>query len=134
MNNVILVGRITKDPDMRYTSGQNQIAVARFNLAIERPYSKVGEKQVDFPGIVVFGKQAENCEKYLKKGRQVAIQGRIQTGSYTNKDGATVYTTDVVADRVQFLEWGDRSETSSPSHPSDPIPTGFEALADDIPF
>lgn len=100
MNSVTLIGRLTKDPEVRATnSGES---VAKFTLAIDRYGSK--EKQADFPRIVVFGKQAENCGKYLVKGSLVGVSGRIQTGSYTNKDGATVYTTDVVAQRVQFLD------------------------------
>ena len=108
MNNVELIGRLTRDPDVRYTSGNNQQAVATFNLAIDRPPDRNGQKQTDFPRVTVFGRQAENCEKYLKQGRMVAIQGRIQTGSYQNKNGDTVYTTDVVAHRVEFIDWGNQ--------------------------
>lgn len=127
MNNVTLIGRLTKDPEVRYT--EQQLAVARFNIAINR----IGkDKGADFPSIVVFGKQAENCEKWLHKGRLVAIQGHIQTGNYTNKDGNKVYTTDVVADRVEFLEWGDREEKAEGSNESW---GGFEAVEDeDVPF
>ncbi len=110
MNSVSLIGRLTKDPDIRYTA-ESQMAVARFSIAINRPPRRDGgEQQADFPNIVVFGRQAENCERFLKKGRLVGIQGRLQTGSYTNKDGVKVYTTDVVANRVEFLEWGDRND------------------------
>lgn len=109
MNNVVLIGRLTKDPEVRY-AGQNQTAVCDFSIAIDRPVKQGEEKKADFPRIKVFGKQAENCEKFLKKGRMVGIQGRIQTGSYTNKDGVTVYTTDVMADRVEFLDWGDSAK------------------------
>ena len=112
MNSVVLIGRLTRDPEIRYTSG-TQMAVATFTVAIDRPVRAGGEKQTDFPRITVFGKQAENCERYLAKGRLVGVQGRIQTGSYQNKDGVTVYTTDVVADRVEFLEWGDRPSGGS---------------------
>lgn len=141
MNSVVLIGRLTRDPEVRYT-GQ-QLAIARFSIAIDRPTRAGQEKQTDFPSITVFGKQAENCEKYLIKGRLVAVQGRIQTGSYTNKDGAKVYTTDVVADRVQFLEWGENQQggsrpnnQQSPMSESTPnIPGGFDAIDDeDIPF
>ena len=141
MNNVTLIGRLTRDPEVRYTSG-SQMAVARFSIAIDRPARQGGEKQTDFPSIVVFGKQAENCERFLTKGRLVGIEGRIQTGSYTNKDGNKVYTTDVVANRVEFLEWGDRaggsgfgqSQSSAPSNDMG-IPEGFSAIDDeDIPF
>jgi single-strand DNA-binding protein len=89
------------------------MAVASFTLAIDRPVRNGGERQADFPRIVVFGRQAETCEKYLAKGRLVAVSGRIQTGSYQNQKGDTVYTTDVVANRVEFLEWGDRQGSGS---------------------
>ncbi|MGN0709836.1 MAG: single-stranded DNA-binding protein [Anaerovoracaceae bacterium] len=107
MNSVILIGRLTRDPQVRYTSN-TQMAVATFNLAVDRPTRQGQEKQTDFPRITVFGRQAETCEKYLKKGRLVCVSGRLQTGSYKNQNGDTVYTTDVVANRVEFLEWGDR--------------------------
>ncbi len=141
MNNVVLIGRLTRDPEVRYTS-ETQMAVARFSVAIDRPTRSGGEKQTDFPNVVVFGKQAENCERFLRKGRLVGIQGRIQTGKYTNKDGATVYTTEVVANNVEFLDWGDRSERSdrpaaaqSSQRDDMGIPEGFQAIEDeDIPF
>ncbi|MDD2217218.1 MAG: single-stranded DNA-binding protein [Eubacteriales bacterium] len=136
MNSVNLIGRLTRDPEVRYVP-ESQLAVATFSVAIDRPTRKDGTKQTDFPRITVFGKQAENCERYLAKGRLVGIQGRIQTGSYKNKEGQTVYTTDVVADRVEFLEWGDKKE--SPSGDSNSrdfgLPEGFRALEDeDMPF
>ena len=107
MNSVVLIGRLTKDPETRYTSG-SQMAVTTFSVAIDRPVKQGEEKKTDYPRVTVFGKQAENCERFLKKGRLVGVQGRLQTGSYTNKEGVTIYTTDVVADRVEFLEWGDK--------------------------
>lgn len=126
MNNVVLIGRLTRDPELRWS---NDLAVARFSIAINR---RGKDKGADFPSIVVFGKQAENCEKYLTKGRQVCIQGHLQTGSYTNKEGNKVYTTDVIADRVEFLEWGDREE--NPTNNSGTF-EGFEAVEDDdVPF
>lgn len=141
MNNVTLIGRLTRDPEVRYTSG-SQMAVARFSVAIDRPVKSGQDKQTDFPSIVVFGKQAENCERYLSKGKLVGIEGRIQTGSYTNKDGNKVYTTDVVANRVEFLEWGDKgssgnNNTASAAPPPDmDIPAGFSYCDDDddVPF
>lgn len=108
MNTVILIGRLTKDPEVRYT--ESQLAIARFSIAVDREGK---DKEADFPSIIVFGKQAENCERYLSKGRKVAIQGSIQTGSYTNKDGNTVYTTEVVANRVEFLDWGTDTKPKS---------------------
>ena len=132
MNSVILIGRLTRDPEVRYTP-DNQMAVATFTMAIDRIQRAGKEKQTDFPRITVFGKQAENCERYLAKGRLVGVQGRLQTGSYKNKDGATVYTTDVVADRVEFLEWGDRQ--GAEPRPMPEVPEGFSALEDDeVPF
>lgn len=140
MNSVVLIGRLTRDPEVRYTAG-TQMAVCTFTVAIDRPVRSGGEKQTDFPRVTVFGKQAENCERFLAKGRLVGVQGRLQTGSYTNKDGATVYTTDVVADRVEFLEWGDRPQGQSQSYGQgqmssgfDDAPAGFSAIDEDIPF
>lgn len=142
MNSVILIGRLTRDPEVRYTA--SQMAVASFTLAIDRPVRSGSEKQTDFPRVTVFGKQAENCERYLQKGRLVAVQGRLQTGSYKNKDGVTVYTTDVVADRVQFLEWGDRPSGGSSfrrdespdfnSSVDEERPDSFQLIDDDVPF
>jgi len=135
MNNVVLIGRLTRDPEVRYIP-ESQMAVATFSVAIDRPVRAGKEKQTDFPRVTVFGKQAENCERFLSKGRLVGVQGRIQTGSYKNKDGATVYTTEVVADRVEFLEWGDKPARGESSPRADMgIPEGFQALEDeDIPF
>lgn len=135
MNNVVLIGRLTRDPEVRYIS-ESQMAVATFTLAIDRPVAKDKEKKTEFPRVTVFGRQAENCERYLAKGRLVGIQGRIQTGSYQDKDGKTVYTTDVVADRVEFLEWGDRAEGGQrQSAGNTGVPEGFAAMPDDdCPF
>lgn len=109
MNNVSLIGRLTRDPNITYT--QSQMCVARFSLAINRGKDKDGnDRGADYPNIVAFGKQAEGCEKYLRKGRKVAVQGHIQTGSYTNRDGQKVYTTDIIADRVEYLEFGDQQQ------------------------
>jgi single-strand DNA-binding protein len=134
MNNVILIGRLTKEPELRYIP-ESQTAVCAFTIAVDRAFSK--EKQADFIRITVFGKQAENCERFLAKGRNVGIQGRLQTGSYKDKEGKTVYTTDVVADRVEFLEWSEQEEHDKPQKRKQPqIPEGFQALEDDdsIPF
>lgn len=146
MNSVHLIGRLTKDPDLRYVSG-SQLAVARFSIAINRGKDRDGnDRGADFPNIVVFGKAAENCERYLAKGRLVAIKGKIQTGSYENKDGNKVYTTEVVADSfggVEFLDWGDRPSSggahAEPVRQAEPakndMPEGLELIDDsDIPF
>ncbi len=123
MNNTVLIGRLTKDPETRYSG---ETAVTTFTLAVDRPMSK--DKTADFIRIVTFGKTAELCEKYLAKGRQIAIQGRINTGSYEDKDGRRVYTTDVVAERVKFL--GGKLEQKEEKY------EGFQAVddSDSIPF
>ena len=132
MNNVILIGRLVREPELRYTSG-SQMAVCRFTLAIDRRVKQGEEKKTDFPNVICFGKTAENCEKFLAKGRKVAVQGRLQTGSY-EKDGVKHYTTDVIADNVEFLEWGEKNGESAKETVSEPIPEGFAALDEDIPF
>jgi single-strand DNA-binding protein len=136
MNNVVLIGRLTKDPELRYIP-QSETAVANFTLAVDRPMAK--EKTADFIRVVAFGKTAELCERFLAKGRLVGVQGRIQTGSYKTQSGETRYTTEVYADRVEFLEWGDKNTSGFgeqlPKAPQG-IPEGFQALDDDddIPF
>ena len=123
MNRVELIGRITRDPELRYT-GSN-IATTRFTLAVNRPFQgQNGEQGTDFINIVVWRKQAENVKKYCTKGSLVAVEGRIQTGSY-EKDGQRVYTTDVVADSVQFLESKAQSENRMSSDNSDLSPADF---------
>lgn len=124
MNNVILIGRLTRDPEIRYTAN-TQMAVATLTIAVDRPAKAGEERKADFPRITVFGRQAENCEKYISKGSRIAVQGRIQTGQYKDKDGKTVYTTDVIAESVEFLEWGEKKEDA---------PSGFSQLDEDIPF
>lgn len=135
MNQVVLIGRLTKDPEVRYTSGTN-MAVATFTIAVDRPVKPGADKVTDFPRVTVFGKSAENCERFLAKGRLVGIQGRLQTGSYDDKNGNKVYTTDVVADRVEFLEWGDKKESSANTgmNFTDEAPAGFTAIEEEIPF
>ena len=134
MNNWVGIGRLTRDPEVRYIS-ESQTCVATFSVAIDRPTGAGKEKKTDFPRITVFGRQAENCERFLAKGRLVGIQGSNQTGSYKDKDGKTVYTTDVVASRVEFLEWGEKTEQSGNQGELDDIPEGFSAMPDDdLPF
>ena len=134
MNTVALIGRLTKDPEVKYTAGENPTAVARFSIAVNDGYGE--NERTSFINIVAFGKQAENCERFLSKGRQVGITGRIQTGSY-EKDGRTVYTTDVIASRVEFL--GGRAAEADDGEPSRRVESpeqisGFEAVEGDIPF
>ena len=135
MNKVELIGRLTKDTEVR---GEAEKMVARYTLAVDRRYSKGEEKQTDFINIVVFGKGAEFAEKYFKKGMKVAVSGRIQTGSYTNKDGAKVYTFDVVAEEQEFCESKGSSEGSNSSAPSESADGDFmsvpEGTKDDFPF
>lgn len=136
MNQVVLIGRLTRDLEVRYTA-QTQMAVARFSVAIDRPKKPDGEKQTDFPNIVAFGKIAETCERFLGKGRLVGIQGRIQTGSYTNKNGQKVYTTEVAANNVEFLDWGEQKAQKKERRqaPQSDVPDGFAEMEDeDIPF
>lgn len=111
MNKTLLIGRTTKDPDIRYTQSEQPMTIARFNLAVDRRFKKEGEQSADFISCVAFGKTAEFIEKYVFKGTKIAVEGRIQTGSYTNNDGNKVYTTDVVVEQVEFAE----SKTDSKS-------------------
>ena len=104
MNKVIPMGRLTRDPEIRYAQNENGTAVARYSLAVDRRFKRDGEQDADFIGCVVFGKGAEFAEKYLAKGTKIVVTGRIQTGSYTNKDGQRVYTTDVVVEEQEFAE------------------------------
>lgn len=113
MNKVILIGRLTKDPDVRYSQGNEPIAVARYSLAVNRRFKKQGEQEADFINCVAFGKAAEFVEKFLKKGMQISIAGRIQTGSYTDKNGKKVYTTDVVVEEHYFTESKKDSQSSN---------------------
>ena len=146
MNNVVLIGRLTKDPELRYIPNSGT-AVSTFTLAIDKQLSREKKQEMesrnqptaDFIRIVAWGKMAENCATYLAKGRLVAIQGRIQTGSYDDKDGKRVYTTDVVANNVEFLEWGDspKDRTADFGAPDDDfsVMDGFHPTDNgDIPF
>ena len=107
------MGRLTRDPDIRYTEGENSTAVAHYTLAVDRRYKKEGEQSADFPRCVVFGKGAEFAEKYLRQGTKIVVTGRIQTSSYTNRDGQKVYTTDVVVEDQEFAESKASSENRS---------------------
>lgn len=129
MNKVFLIGRMTSEPELRYTNAQT--AVLRFNVALDRGKDKNGaDKGADFPSVLAFGKTAENLSKFIGKGNRVAIDGHIQTGRYTKQNGDTVYTTDVIADRVEFIDW----KESGPK-PDNQAPEGFETIGDDdVPF
>lgn len=134
MNKVMLIGRLTRDVEMNYSA--NSTAVARYTLAINRPYKREGEQEADFLRCVAFGKTAELAERYLAKGMRVAIDGRIQTGSYTNRDGQKVYTTDIIVERQEFLEKRADNSPSAPDAPYDSdsfmdIPDGID---EELPF
>ena len=105
MNSVVLIGRLARDHELSYTPN-TQTAVCKFTLAVDRPRRQGEDQGADFLRITVFGRQAETCDRYLSKGRQAAVHGRIETGSYKNREGVTVYTTDIIADRVEFLGGG----------------------------
>lgn len=132
MNKVILMGRLTRDPEVRYTQGDNTMAIARYSLAVDRRFKRDGEPDADFINCVAFGKAGEFAEKYLKKGTKIAVVGRIQTGSYTNKDGQKVYTTDVVVEEQEFAE--NKNSGSSDNNQSAPAnkDMGFMNIPDSI--
>ena len=138
MNRVILMGRLTRDPEVRYSQGDNTTAVARYTVAVDRRFKRDGEPTADFIPCVVFGRSAEFAEKYFRQGMRVSVSGRIQTGSYTNKDGVRVYTTDVVVEEQEFAESKAASASNSgyqasPSpSPSADIGDGFMNIPDGI--
>lgn len=135
MNSVQLVGRLTKDPDIRYTEGGTSIA--RFTVAVDRRFSRDSESSADFISCAAFGKTAEFMEKYFYKGKRIGLNGRIQTGSYTNKDGQKVYTTDVIAENVEFVESKGADDNSGGGfsqrpEPSSAIGDGFMNIPDGV--
>mgnify|MGYP002588088751 FL=1 len=135
MNTVILMGRLTRDPEVRYTSGERSMAVARYTLAVDRRgRNNSGDQQTaDFINIVAFDKAGEFAERYFRQGMRMVISGRIQTGSYTNRDGQKVYTTDVVAEEVEFAESkGTGSGSGSSAAPSSPMGDGFMNIPDGV--
>lgn len=139
MNKVILMGRLTRDPEVRYSQGEQATAIARYTVAVDRRFRRDGDSQTaDFIGCVAFGRQAEFAEKYLRKGTKIALTGRIQTGSYTNRDGQKVYTTDVVVEEQEFAE----SKAAGQTTQQNPAPMaradGFmeipDGLEEELPF
>lgn len=135
MNKTILIGRLTRDPDIRYTNGDKPVCIARYTLAVDRRVKKEGENNADFIPCVAFGKSGEFAEKYLKKGTKIAVTGRIQTGSYTNRDGQKVFTTDIVIEEQEFCE-SKRSEERTDTDGFMNIPDGIEDEMDldNLPF
>ena len=137
MNKVILIGRLTKDPDIRYSQGNSDMAVARYTLAVDRRFGKRdGEQTADFIPCVAFGKSAEFAERYLHQGIKIAVNGRTQTGSYTNRDGGKVYTTDVIVEDQEFVESKSRDEDSRAFSSRRGDDDGFMNIGNDseIPF
>ena len=146
MNKAILMGRLTRDPDVRYSQGENPMAIARYTLAVDRRFKRDGEQSADYINCLAFGRSAEFAEKYFKQGTKIAVSGRIQTGSYTNREGVKVYTTEVVIEEQEFAESkaaASQNNNRGASQPSTPqssttasdgfmnIPDGLE---DELPF
>ncbi len=149
MNKVILIGRLTRDPEVRYTQGAEPMAIAKYSLAVDRRFKRDGQPDVDFINCVAFRRNGEFAEKFLKKGMKIAVTGSIQTGSYTDKDGNKRYTTDIVVDEHEFTESrrayeervGSESSAPAPNNTAAPSATksdGFVAIDnfddDDLPF
>lgn len=141
MNKVILMGRLTRDPDVRYTQGEEPMAIARFTLAVDRRGKRDGEASADFPSCVCFRRTAEFIEKYAHQGTKLVVVGRIQTGSYTNRDGQKVYTTDVVVEEAEFAESkaaADRNTQQPPPPSPDTGADGFmnipDGIEEELPF
>ena len=144
MNKVILMGRLTRDPEVRYGTGENSTAVARYTIAVDRRFKRDSERNTDFIGCVAFGRNAEFAEKYLCQGTKIVLTGRIQTGSYTNRDGQKVYTTDIVVEEQEFAEskaaaagnsgQGNYSRSSSAHSDANEFMTIPDNIDDELPF
>ncbi|MCM1183436.1 MAG: single-stranded DNA-binding protein [Roseburia sp.] len=148
MNKAILMGRLTRDPEVRYTQGENQMAIARYTLAVDRRFNRNGdENTADFIPCVAFGKAGEFAERYFRKGIKIAVTGRIQTGSYTNKDGVKVYTTEIVVEDQEFAEsknssanteggfgGGGNSHAAAPMAASDGFMNIPDGIDEELPF
>lgn len=140
MNKAIVTGRLTREPEVRYSQTANgNMAIARYTLASDRKFKKDGEQNADFISCIAFGKSGEFAEKYLHKGTKIAVVGRIQTGSYTNKDGNKVYTTDVVVEEQEFCEsknanTNQQSVDDKPAMASNDFMTIPDGIEDDLPF
>lgn len=139
MNKVILMGRLTRDPEVRYAQNDNGTAVARFSIAVDRKFKRDGEPDADFLNCTAFGKQAEFVEKYLRKGTKMLIAGRIQNDNYTNKDGQTVYSVRVMVDEMEFAESKNASNNTTPTQAQgEPNLDGFmnipDGIGEELPF
>lgn len=132
MNKVILMGRLTRDPDVRYSAGENALAIARYTLAVDRRFRRDGEAAADFIPCISFGKTAEFAEKYFRQGMKIVISGRIQTGSYTNREGRKVYTTEVVVEEQEFAESKAQNQNQTPAQTAKPAETRNEQQKFDV--
>ncbi len=142
MNKAIMIGRLTRDPDIRYTQGENQTAIARFSLAVDRKWKREGEPDADFFNCTAFGRQAEFAEKYLKKGTKIAITGRVQNDNYTDRNGQKVYSVQIMVEEMEFAESksknaeaGQQDRSSErPSYTGDGFMAIPEGTEDELPF
>ncbi len=130
MNRIVLLGRLTKDPEVRYTSTDK--VVAQFTLAVDRPYSKDKQREADFIPVVIWGKQAETCGNYLNKGQRTLVEGRLQIRSYETKDGQKKYVTEVIAERFEFIERREQGNESQHTHGEEP--RDFQGFGSTVPF
>lgn len=132
MNKVILMGRIVRDPEVRYSQGNNPMAIARYTLAVDRKFKRDGEPTADFINCIAFGKNGEFAEKYLHKGTKILVEGRWQSGSYTNRDGQKVYTNDCVVESCEFAESKNASQSERPQAAPQTDSDGFMSIPDGI--
>lgn len=132
MNKIILMGRLTKDPDVRYSQGNNPMAIARYTLAVDRKFKRDGEPNADFINCIAFGKNGEFAEKYLHKGMKILVEGRWQSGSYTNRDGQKVYTNDCVVESCEFAESKNTNRSERPQPMPQTDSDGFMSIPDGI--
>lgn len=134
MNKILLMGRLTRDPEMRTSQGENALNIARFSLAVDRKYQKNGEKETDFFNCTAFGKQADFVDRYLKQGTKILLVGRVQNDNYTNKEGQKVYSVNIIVDEIEFAE-----SKNSESKPADKPSNGEwmnipEGIQEELPF
>lgn len=138
MNKVILMGRLVRDPEVRYSQGENAMAIARYTLAVDRKFKRDGEPNADFINCIAFGKNGEFAEKYLHKGIKILIDGRWQSGSYTNKDGQKVYTNDCVVESCEFAESKNANQSerqqAAPRADSDGFMSIPDSIDEELPF
>ena len=133
MNKIILLGRLTRDPEVRYTQGDNSMAIAKFSLAVNKRFKKENKPEADFFNCTAFGKQAEFVEKYLKQGTKILLSGRIQNDNYTNKEGQKVYSIQIMVEEIEFAESKNNS-TSEPSQSNDGFMNIPDGLQEELPF